>query len=117
MRSSREPGCGSPRPFMAPTLRRFGPAAQPPPGVAAWTREPGDTALSMSEENVEIVRAAIDAYNRGDWDAALKDAGPDFEFDLSRAIGPQHGVCRRNQVQQAWGEFADSWRSVRIEPD
>src|SRR4051795_11742976 len=88
-----------------------------PTTPAAWTRGPDDTALSMPQENVEIVRAAIDAYNRGDWDAALKDAGPDFEFDLSRAIGPQHGVYRRNQVQQAWGEFADSWRSVRIEPD
>jgi ketosteroid isomerase-like protein len=71
----------------------------------------------MSHENVEIVRAAIEAYNRGDWDAALKDAGPDFEFDLSRAIGPQHGVYGRDQVQQAWSEFADSWQNVRIEPD
>jgi ketosteroid isomerase-like protein len=35
-----------------------------------------------------IVRAAIDAWNRGDWDAVLKDAAPDFEFDLLRAVGP-----------------------------
>jgi ketosteroid isomerase-like protein len=38
----------------------------------------------MSQENVEIVRAAINAYNRGDWDAVLKNAAPDFEYDLSR---------------------------------
>ena len=45
----------------------------------------------MSQENVEIVRGAIDAMNRGDWDAALKAAAPNFEFDLSRAVGPLHG--------------------------
>jgi hypothetical protein len=35
----------------------------------------------MSEQNPEIVRAAIGAYNRGDWDAAFKDAAPGFEWD------------------------------------
>ncbi len=70
----------------------------------------------MSQENVEIVRAAIDAYNRGDWDAALKDAPPDFEFDLSRAVGPQHGVWGRDQMQRFWAEFAENWESSRIEP-
>jgi ketosteroid isomerase-like protein len=34
----------------------------------------------MSQENVEIVRASIAAYNRGDWDAALKDFDPYFVF-------------------------------------
>ena len=41
----------------------------------------------MSRENVEIVRAAIDAANKGDFDAAFEDAAPDFEWDNSRAIG------------------------------
>jgi ketosteroid isomerase-like protein len=30
----------------------------------------------MSEENVEIVRAALDAWDRGDRDAAFKHAAP-----------------------------------------
>ena len=30
----------------------------------------------MSQENVEIVQAAVDAINRGDWDAVFKDAAP-----------------------------------------
>ena len=42
----------------------------------------------MSAENVEIVRAAFDAFNRGDRDAALKDLVPNFELDMSRAIAP-----------------------------
>ena len=28
----------------------------------------------MSRENVEVVRAAYDAFNRGDWDAAFRDS-------------------------------------------
>jgi hypothetical protein len=70
----------------------------------------------MSRENVEIVRAAIGAYNEGDWDAALRDAAPDFELDLSRALGPQHGIYRLDQMQRFWTEFSESWESQRIEP-
>jgi hypothetical protein len=36
---------------------------------------------------VEIVRRLVDGYNRRDWDAALKDAAPGFELDMSRAVG------------------------------
>jgi ketosteroid isomerase-like protein len=42
----------------------------------------------MSQENVEIVKAALDAANRDDWDALFQDMTPDFELDMSRAIGP-----------------------------
>ena len=31
-----------------------------------------DTARAMSQENVEVVRASIDAWNRGDLDAAAE---------------------------------------------
>jgi ketosteroid isomerase-like protein len=70
----------------------------------------------MSQENVEIVRAAIDAYNRGDLEASLKDADPGFELDLTRAAGPLHGVYGRDQMLRLWAEFAETWESVRIEP-
>jgi SnoaL-like domain len=63
------------------------------------------------------VRAAIDAYNRGDWESALKHAGPGFECDLSRAFGPQNDVYGRAEMQRFWAEFAEGWESVRIEPD
>ena len=48
----------------------------------------------MSQENVEIVRAAVDTFNRGGVDAAFEDFAPDFELDWSRAVGPLHGVFR-----------------------
>jgi len=71
----------------------------------------------MSEENVEIVRASIDAYNRGQWDLVLRDAAPGFELDLSRAMGPNRGVYGPDQARRVLEEFAGQWKSVRIEPD
>ena len=70
----------------------------------------------MSEENVKIVRAAIQAFNAGDWEEVLSRADPDFEFDLSRGIGPDRGVYRRDQMPRYWTEFAAHWQTVRIEP-
>jgi ketosteroid isomerase-like protein len=70
----------------------------------------------MSQENVEIVKASIDAINRGDWDAMLKDAAPGFEYDFSRAVGPWRGVFGVDQARRLWEEFAASWESFRVEP-
>ena len=71
----------------------------------------------MSQENVEIVRAALDALNRGDGDAALKDMAPDFEFDFSRSIGTQPGVYRLDETRRFLDEFTGAWESVRWEAD
>ena len=71
----------------------------------------------MSQENVEIVKAKIDAYNRGDWDAfVFKDAAPGFELDFSRAVGPWRGVFKLDQFRRALGEFRETWESARLEP-
>ena len=71
----------------------------------------------MSQESVEIVRAAIDAWNRGDWDAALKDAAPSFEFDFSQAIGPGRGVYGLEQMGAYFRQFTEAWESLRLEAD
>jgi ketosteroid isomerase-like protein len=70
----------------------------------------------MSEENVGIVRAAIDALNEGDWESALKDAATDFKLDMSRSVSPLRGVYERDQVLQFLDEFSGNWKSFRIEP-
>ena len=71
----------------------------------------------MSQENVEIVRAAYDAYNRRDLDAALKDAAPGFELDWTRAVGPQRGLYRLDQIRAFLGDFLEAFESTRVEPD
>jgi len=71
----------------------------------------------MSQENVEIVKTKIDAYNHGDWDAFLfKDAAPGFEVDFSRAIGPWRGVFGLDQSLRVLGGMREIWESARLEP-
>ena len=71
----------------------------------------------MSQENVEIVRAAIDAYNRGDLDAAFKDAAPGYEIDMSRAVGVIRGVYGLPQLRRILEEFRSAWESDQFGAD
>jgi ketosteroid isomerase-like protein len=62
----------------------------------------------MSEENVEIVRRAFDAYERGDVDQALADFAADCEYIASGAIPGRTGVFRG---PEGYREFIDWLRS------
>ena len=70
----------------------------------------------MSQENVEIVRAAIEAFNRGDSDALFQKMAPQFEFDMSRAMGTERGIHVLDEARRVWEEFAANWDSVRFDP-
>ena len=70
----------------------------------------------MSQENVEIVKAAIDAGNRDDWDAMVKDAAPGFVMDFSRAVGLWSGVFDRDQLQEMRVDIRRYWDSAWVEP-
>jgi ketosteroid isomerase-like protein len=70
----------------------------------------------MSQENVEIVKAWYDAYNREDWDAMIKDAAPGMEVDFSRSVGPLAGVFGLDQALRLLKEFREAWESARMEP-
>jgi len=70
----------------------------------------------MPGENVEIVRAAIDAWSRGDWDTAFENAAPDLEFDNTRNLGEWRAVrTTPAQVRRDWETFTELWESVSIE--
>jgi ketosteroid isomerase-like protein len=71
----------------------------------------------MSQENVEMVRASIDAMNRGDMNAAFKEVAPDARADQSRAAGLDRSVYSVDQFRRLAEEFASSWESVRYETD
>jgi ketosteroid isomerase-like protein len=49
----------------------------------------------MSQENVEIVRCCCEAFDRGDYEAALEVLAPDVEYDLSHF--PDGGVYRGHE--------------------
>jgi ketosteroid isomerase-like protein len=71
----------------------------------------------MSKRNVELVQAAVEAFNKGDWDGFLANAAPEFELDLSRATGPEHGVYGLDRTRRLLRDFSESWESLRIEGD
>jgi ketosteroid isomerase-like protein len=57
----------------------------------------------MSEENVELVRNAYDAYNRGDMEAMADDVAPEFEYVAMGAIPDIPAVFRG---PEAWSQFS-----------
>jgi ketosteroid isomerase-like protein len=68
----------------------------------------------MSQENVEIVRAAFDAaFNRRD----VREGAPNYEVDLSRLVGPSRGVYTADEARRHFDEFAEPWESQRYEPE
>lgn len=71
----------------------------------------------MSEQNVELVRGALEAVNRGAWDELVAMAAPEFEIDLTRANGPIHGTYGLERIQTFLADFADNWEALRFEPE
>ena len=72
----------------------------------------------MSQKNIEMVRATIEAINKGDLDQALEAAHEDFEADWSNSIGPHRGVYRgRERARELFGFFLEAWDEFRWDPE
>jgi ketosteroid isomerase-like protein len=78
----------------------------------------------MSQENVEVIRRAYEALNRGDLDGAVEDAAQDFEYIPSGTIPGTAAVYRgpeglRRFLDWFWDEFADTHTEIHefIEAD
>ena len=72
----------------------------------------------MSQENVEIVRASLDARNRGDWEALRAVFASDCEFDYSRSKGLSPGVYRGSEaVMRMVDEYSEVFEEFGWEPD
>jgi ketosteroid isomerase-like protein len=70
----------------------------------------------MSQENVELVRRSIGAYNRRDLEALRAIYHPDVEADWSESHGPLQGVHRgRDEVISFIQEFFDAFQAIEIE--
>jgi hypothetical protein len=60
----------------------------------------------MSQENVEVLRRGIEAWNRQDLTAWLDAFGSDAELDWSRSRGLLKGVFRgHGELKAFWDEF------------
>jgi ketosteroid isomerase-like protein len=78
-----------------------------------------DTAWAMSEENVEFVRRAMDAWNRRDW-AAATDMGTsetEVHWEEGRPLPdvPPHSYGA-TAIVDAFKRIADPWDKARMDP-
>lgn len=71
----------------------------------------------MSQENVEIVRAAIDAWNRGDFDAWISAWDEQAEFHPLRSQLEGHAYHGHEGLRRFVAEMAEDWAEVRFEVD
>jgi ketosteroid isomerase-like protein len=72
----------------------------------------------MSQENVEVVRRAINAFNQRDLDGASRYLAPDIEVDWSRSRGVEVGIYRGGQAaRDFWSTFLDMFDQVTVSPD
>ena len=63
----------------------------------------------MSQENVEIVRRAYDAFNRGAWDAAFENVASHAEWETDARL-PNAGTYRgRIEIQRLFEDQATAF--------
>jgi ketosteroid isomerase-like protein len=69
----------------------------------------------MSQENVEALRRAFDAFSRGDLDAAVADAAPDVEYVTAGVIPGQARVTRSaEELKEAIRWLSDAFADSRL---
>jgi ketosteroid isomerase-like protein len=70
----------------------------------------------MAQENVEIVRRSIEAWNRRDLRTLRASYRSDAEVDWSRSRGPFKGVYRgRRELEAFWDVFWSTFDEGRLE--
>jgi ketosteroid isomerase-like protein len=71
----------------------------------------------MSQENAEIVRQMHDAFNRGDYAAALSVLAPDVEWHAPSGVSIGEEVFRgHDAVRRGFALWLDAWEVDRVEP-
>jgi ketosteroid isomerase-like protein len=68
----------------------------------------------MSQENVDLLRSAFDAWNAGDVEALVELADPRCEF-LPLRVQLEGGAYRGHEgIRQFLRDMADEWEWVRV---
>jgi ketosteroid isomerase-like protein len=74
-----------------------------------------DTAQAMSEENVELVRGTINAWNRGDYEAWIDGFDSECEFRPLRAQLEGQAYRGHDGLRQFIDDLTLEWEQVRFE--
>jgi ketosteroid isomerase-like protein len=68
----------------------------------------------VSRENVELVREAIEEFNRGDLEAALELMHPDIEWRTLEAFPDAATYRGHEEVREFWQTWRDTFRGFRL---
>jgi len=72
----------------------------------------------VSQENVEIVKRMIDAYNQRDLAGLEAFSHPDVELDWSASRGFVAGVYRGfDEFERFWRSYFDAFEEMAAEPE
>jgi hypothetical protein len=67
----------------------------------------------VSQENVEIARRCCEAFDRGEYEAALEVMDPEIEYDMTHF--PDGQVYRgRDGVREAFRIWLGTWNDYRV---
>jgi len=70
----------------------------------------------MSQENVEIVRRATEAFVRNDWDTAFADSAPDVEWMEMPSLGPDASTYTgTDELRAAVQSWSQRWSDYEAE--
>jgi ketosteroid isomerase-like protein len=70
----------------------------------------------MSQEDVEKFRNALEAFNRGDMQAALKDMDPKVEWQTPRNLPDAQTYYGHEGIKAWWAMWSDAFTDLRLEP-
>ncbi len=70
----------------------------------------------MEVSDQQLVRDALEAWNRGDWDAVLEHCHPDVEWRTAAQLLDLPPVSYGHDgVREFWRLWTDSWTNIRAE--
>ena len=70
------------------------------------------------DEQLQLLREGIEAWNRGDWETALEGIHEDVEWRISQPLFDiplvSHG---HDGVREFWRRWTEIWEHIEIEPE
>jgi ketosteroid isomerase-like protein len=94
-----------------PELYQLSYAHQDAPNLACRTR-----VAAVSEGNVEIARAALEAFNDGDVDRLVRLAAADIEIESSQDLANAGTFVGRDGYLAWVGQWMEAWGEFTVEP-
>jgi ketosteroid isomerase-like protein len=71
-----------------------------------------------AQENIALINRGLDAFSRGDFDAAVEDMRPDIEWHVSFRLPdlPLDKTVYRgpDEVQGLWAAFRSAWAKLTV---